>query len=139
MAVVLWLLLAEALYVRALRVLGGRGVRVPRSQILCWHLGLSLQAIALLSPLGGLGHELLSAHMVEHLLLADLGAPLLLAGARNPVLGFYLPREVLVPLARNRRLRIRLAAPTGKAAARVRAPRRTGRPPTSAKSARATR
>ena len=43
--------------------------------------------------------------MAEHILLADLGAPLLLAGLRNPVLAFFLPRGVLVPLARNRRLR----------------------------------
>src|SRR5918995_6206603 len=105
MAIVVWLLLAEALYVRALRVLAGRGVRVPRGQVACWHLGLLLQAIALLSPLGSLADELLSAHMAEHLLLADLGAPLLLAGLRNPVLGFFLPRDVLVAVARRRRLR----------------------------------
>ena len=43
--------------------------------------------------------------MAEHILLADLGAPLLLAGLRNPVLAFFLPRDVLVPLARDRRLR----------------------------------
>ena len=29
--------------------------------------------------------------MAEHLLLADLGAPLLLVGLRNPVLAFFLP------------------------------------------------
>jgi cytochrome c oxidase assembly factor CtaG len=105
MAIVAWLILAEGLYIRALRVLGRRGVAVPRGQIACWHIGLGLQAIALLSPIGSLADELLSAHMAEHLLLADLGAPLLLAGVRNPVLAFYLPREVLVPLARRRRLR----------------------------------
>src|ERR671910_2980218 len=105
MAIVVWLLLAEALYVRALRVLAGRGVRVPRAQVACWHLGLLLQAIALLSPLGSLADELLSAHMAEHLLLADLGAPLLLAGLRNPVLAFFLPRGALVAVARRRRLR----------------------------------
>src|ERR687897_2098976 len=105
MAIVVWLLLAEALYVRALRVLAGRGVRVPRGQVACWHLGLLLQAIALLSPLGSLADELLSAHMAEHLLLADLGAPLLLAGLRNPVLAFFLPRGALVAVARRRRLR----------------------------------
>ncbi|HZH23572.1 MAG TPA: cytochrome c oxidase assembly protein [Solirubrobacteraceae bacterium] len=105
MAILIWLIVAEALYVRALRVLGGRGVRVPRAQVACWHTGLALQAIALLSPLGALADELLSAHMAEHLLLADLGAPLLLAGLRNPLLGFFLPRPVLVALARRRRLR----------------------------------
>jgi len=102
MAILIWLIVAEGLYVRALRVLGGRGVRVPRLQVACWHLGLGLQAVALLSPLGSLADDLLSAHMAEHLLLADLGAPLLLAGLRNPVLGFFLPRELLVPLARSR-------------------------------------
>jgi cytochrome c oxidase assembly factor CtaG len=105
MAIVAWLIIAETLYVRALRVLGRRGVAVPRLQIVLWHIGLSLQAIALLSPLGSLADELLSAHMAEHILLADLGAPLLLAGLRNPVLAFFLPRDVLVGLARRRRLR----------------------------------
>src|SRR5215211_3236417 len=105
MAIVVWLILAEWLYVRALRVLGRRGVRVPRGQVACWHVGLGLQAIALLSPLGSLADDLLSAHMAEHLLLADLGAPLLLAGLRNPVLAFFLPRDVLVAVARRRRLR----------------------------------
>ena len=105
MAIVVWLIVAETLYARALRVLAGRGVRVPRRQIVLWHLGLGLQAVALLSPIGSLSDELLTAHMVEHILLADLGAPLLLAGVRNPVLAFFLPRDVLVPLARSRRLR----------------------------------
>jgi cytochrome c oxidase assembly factor CtaG len=105
MAILVWLIVAETLYVRALRVLGRRGVSVPRGQVVLWHLGLGLQAIALLSPIGSLADELLTAHMAEHILLADLGAPLLLAGLRNPVLAFFLPRDVLVPLARRRRLR----------------------------------
>jgi putative membrane protein len=92
---------AEALYLRALRVLRGRGVAVPRLQIWLWHLGIALWAIGFFSPLHGLSDDLLSAHMAQHLLIADLAAPLLLAGARNPVLAFLLPREVLVPLARS--------------------------------------
>ena len=39
--------------------------------------------------------------MAQHLLIADLAAPLLLVGVRNPVLGFYLPRAALVTLARS--------------------------------------
>src|SRR5215212_8815049 len=99
MAIVVWLIVAETLYVRALRTLARRGVAVPRLQVGLWHLGLALQAIALLSPIGSLAEDLLSAHMVEHILLADLGAPLLLAGLRNPVLAFFLPRSVLVARA----------------------------------------
>ncbi len=96
---------AEALYVRALRVLRGRGVAVPRGQVVLWHLGIALWAIGFFSPLHALGDELLSAHMAQHLLIADLAAPLLLAGARNPVLGFLLPRPALVTLARTGWLR----------------------------------
>jgi cytochrome c oxidase assembly factor CtaG len=92
---------AEALYLRALRVLRARGVTVPRGQIALWHAGIALWAVGFLSPIHGLSEDLLSAHMAQHLLIADLAAPLLLAGVRNPVLGFYLPRDVLVPLARS--------------------------------------
>src|SRR5918992_2595659 len=92
---------AEALYVRAMRVLRGRGVAVPRSQIALWHGGIVLWVIGFFSPLHGLGDDLLSAHMAQHLLIADLAAPLLLAGARNPVLGFLLPRPALMTLARS--------------------------------------
>ena len=92
---------AEALYLRALRVLKGRGVAVPRSQIALWHGGIALWVIGFFSPVHALSEDLLSAHMAQHLLIADLAAPLLLAGVRNPVLGFYLPRPALVTLARS--------------------------------------
>jgi putative membrane protein len=101
----LWILGAEALYLRALHILAGRGVAVPRAQVVLWHLGLALWTLALVGPPGQLAHESLTAHMAEHLLLADLGAPLLLAGMRNPVLAFLLPRPVLVTFARSPRLR----------------------------------
>ena len=58
-----------------------------------------------LLPLHPLSDDLLSAHMAQHLLIADLAAPLLLVGARNPVLGFLLPRPALVTVARSPRLR----------------------------------
>jgi len=96
---------AEGLYLRALSVLKSRGVAVPRGQIVLWHLGIALWVIGFFSPLHGLSDELLSAHMAQHLLIADLAAPLLLAGARNPVLGFLLPRPALVTVARSPWLR----------------------------------
>jgi cytochrome c oxidase assembly factor CtaG len=91
----------ELLYLRALRVLRGRGVAVPRAQVWLWHAGIALWAIGFFSPIHALSEDLLSAHMAQHLLIADLAAPLLLVGARNPVLGFYLPRPALVTLARS--------------------------------------
>jgi len=105
MAVVIWLVLLEGLYVRALRILRRRGVRVPRWQVAAWHGAMTLWIVGLLSPIDSLGDDGLAFHMLQHLLIADLAAPLMLVGLRNPVLAFFLPRDVLVPLARARRLR----------------------------------
>jgi putative membrane protein len=91
----------EWLYLRALHILRGRGVSVPTTQIVLWHMGIALWAIGFFSPIHTLGDDLLSAHMAQHLLIADLAAPLLLAGVRNPVLMFYLPRPALTTLARS--------------------------------------
>jgi putative membrane protein len=93
------------LYVRAVRVLRGRGYEVPRGQQAFWWGGIALTAIGLMGPADALADDLMSAHMVQHLLIADLAAPLILAGIRTPVLQFYLPKSVLVPLAHRRGLR----------------------------------
>lgn len=104
-AVIALILGATALYVRAVRVLGRRGYQVPVWQQVAWHGAVFLTAVALLSPLDGLGEDLLIAHMGQHLLIADISAPLMLVGIRSPVYAFLLPRPVLVPLARARALR----------------------------------
>jgi putative copper resistance protein D len=99
------LVLAEVLYLRAVRVLGARGYDVPFWQQVAWHAGVVLTAVGLLSPIDRLGEDLLSAHMAQHLLIADLAAPLLIVGLRSPVYAFFLPRPALVAVARRRRLR----------------------------------
>lgn len=99
-------LLAEALYIRAVQVLARRGYRVPFWQQAAWHAGVACNAIGLLSPLDALSEELLLAHMGQHLLIADLAAPLLLVGLRSPVYAFLLPRAALAKVARMRRLRL---------------------------------
>jgi cytochrome c oxidase assembly factor CtaG len=100
------LLLPGVLYVRAVRVLGRRGYRVPTPQQVCWFAGLASIGAALLSPLDELGEtDLLSAHMAQHLLIGDIAAPLLILGLRSPVYAFVLPRPVLAPLARSQPLR----------------------------------
>jgi cytochrome c oxidase assembly factor CtaG len=97
--------LLVAMYVRAVTVLRWRGYEVPTRQQALWYSGVALIALALIGPPDALSDDLLSAHMTQHLLLADIAAPLLLAGIRTPVLMFMLPRQVLVPLARNRPVR----------------------------------
>ena len=93
---------AAALYVRAARILAARGQRVPRAQQVAWWAGLGLTAAALVGPFDSYGEESMAAHMAQHLVVADLAAPLLIVGLRSPVLLFYLPRAVLVSLARSR-------------------------------------
>jgi len=89
--------------VRATRILGRRGYRVPAIQQAAWFGGLALMGVALLSPLDSLGEtDLLSAHMAQHLLIADLSAPLLVIGLRSPVYAFLLPRSMFAALARSR-------------------------------------
>jgi len=99
------LVLLAGLYVRAVGILARRGYRVPRRQQAFWWAGVALIAIGLLSPIDRWADDLLSAHMVQHMLLADLACPLLLAGLRTPVGLFLAPRPVLVALARRRWLR----------------------------------
>jgi cytochrome c oxidase assembly factor CtaG len=99
------LLLAGALYVRALRVLRRRRLHVSRGQQACWWIGLALLTVGLNGPLDAYDDVLLSAHMAQHQLIGDLAAPFLLAGMRAPLLLFYLPRPALVALARQRWLR----------------------------------
>lgn len=101
----LGLLALAALYVRAVRTLGRRGQGVPVLQQGFWWAGFACLAGAFFSPLDSLAPRAVSAHMGQHVLMADVAVPLMLIGLRNPVLFFFLPRSVLVPLARRRRLR----------------------------------
>ena len=109
-AVIALLGLAFVLYLRAVARLRGRGYRVPRLQQSAWYAGLGLMAVALVSPVDDLGQDLLGLHMAQHLLIADLAAPLVLAGLRWPMHVHLLPRPVLVAVARRRRLRRGLSA-----------------------------
>lgn len=55
--------------------------------------GLAVLVVALLSPVATYSHVLLSAHMVQHLLLTLVAAPLLVAGRPLLVLGATLPAD----------------------------------------------
>jgi len=103
--VIVLLLLFGGLYARAVRILARRGYEVPVRQQVSWWAGWSMQAIALLGPLDRYAPDLMSVHMSQHLLLADIAVPFLLIGIRTPVLVFIPPRPVLVALARQRTAR----------------------------------
>lgn len=82
--VILGVLAASTLYLRAIGPLRERfqdSAPVERTRVACFFLGLFAVVIALLSPLEPLADAyLLSAHMMQHLLLTLVVPPLLLYG-----------------------------------------------------------
>ena len=74
------------MYSRRARRRAARGAPVPAWRQGCWYGGLALMVATLISPLAHLADELFYAHMIEHLLLADLGALLLVLGLTGPLL-----------------------------------------------------
>jgi putative membrane protein len=63
-----------------------RKVATPAWRQWCFYGGLVLMAATLVSPLAHLSEELFLAHMLEHLLIADLGTLLIVLGLTGPVL-----------------------------------------------------
>ena len=70
-----------ALYWRRARTLARRGRPVPRLRAVSFAVGLLTLFVALASPVDTVGEErLFSVHMLQHLLLGDVGALLLVLG-----------------------------------------------------------
>ena len=93
------------LYVRAVRIARGRNLEVTTFQQCAFFGGVALWAIAIFSPVHALSEDLLSAHMAQHLMIAELGGPLILVGLRAPVIYFFLPKPAMVWLAHRKTLR----------------------------------
>lgn len=73
-------------------------------------LAVALATLPLLSPLDAVGDSyLLSGHMLQHVLIGDAAPALALVALRGPLLFFFLPGCVLLPLARMGWLRRLLA------------------------------
>jgi putative membrane protein len=86
--------LAAVAYARGVRELwrrAGPGRSVSRAQAGLFYLGLLTIVLALASPLDWIAHQLFAAHMVQHLLLMLVAAPLLVLGAPLLPLLFALP------------------------------------------------
>lgn len=68
--------------------------------------GVLVGVLAVVSPLDHVAdNELLSAHMLQHLLLGDVSPLLIVLGLRGPIAVFVLPRQPLRSFARVRALR----------------------------------
>jgi cytochrome c oxidase assembly factor CtaG len=114
--VILALLAAGFLYRRMYLRAAARSTKGPGvGHWLPYVCGLLTLAVALLSPLDPIGDKyLLSAHMMQHVLLSDIAPALLVLGLRSPVLPLGLSRRALVAVApggRSGRVLARLTSP----------------------------
>jgi cytochrome c oxidase assembly factor CtaG len=82
----------------------GRTDHAGWSRAVLFGSGLGLIVLALVSPLDAAGDEdLLSAHMLQHMLIADAGPALILVAVRGPLLAFLLPACAIRFTLRHRR------------------------------------
>ena len=79
----------------------GRGDLAGYDRLLLFFGGVALGPLALVSPLDPIGEEyLLSAHMLEHVLIGDAAVALAIVAIRGPLTFFLLPRSILAAAAR---------------------------------------
>ncbi len=82
-----------------------RSCRLDLDSVAGWRaggfmLGLFLIWLAIASPLSALDHEMLTAHMVQHLLLMTFAPPLILLGAPVKTLRYGLPHRLVQVMGR---------------------------------------
>jgi cytochrome c oxidase assembly factor CtaG len=83
-----------------LRLRRRRSEHASWARALLFAAGLAFVVVPLVSPLDHVGDEqLLSAHMLQHVLIGDAGPALLVVAVRGPLLFFLLPPLLLRPLA----------------------------------------
>lgn len=73
----------------------------PWTRTLLFVAGVTVTVLAIVSPIDRIGERYLQwVHMLQHVLIADLGIALTVLAARGPLTVFFLPRNLLAPLAR---------------------------------------
>jgi len=83
-----------------------RASLAPWTRIPIFVAGVLVTVLAIVSPIDAIGESYLqSVHMLQHVLIADLGVALTVVAVRGPLCVFLLPRNLLAPLARVGRLR----------------------------------
>src|SRR5262249_38851919 len=88
----------------------GRRDHAPWSRAALFGAALSIGVLALVSPIDAIGERsLLSVHMLQHVLIADVAAALAILALRGPLGLFAVPRPLLRGIGRSRSLRRGLA------------------------------
>jgi putative membrane protein len=112
---ILALLAASVLYARMYRRAAARSSAAGPGHWVPYVGGIMALAIALLSPLDAIGDRwLLSAHMLQHVLLSDVAPALIVLGLRSPVLPLGLmpaALRVIAPGGRSGRVLSLLTSP----------------------------
>ena len=85
-------------YHARVRTLAEQHRAVPGWRQVCFAAALLSLAVALSAPVDSLADELLVAHMVEHLVIGDLSALLIVLGLTGPLLAPLLRKRWLAPL-----------------------------------------
>lgn len=67
---------------------------IPIHQAASFFMGLVMLLIALVSPIDALGETQFSMHMIQHLILMIIAAPLIAYGLTKAALAFSLPRSI---------------------------------------------
>lgn len=91
---VLGIALAAFVYGRGVLSLRRSGHGPGTGKVVCFYAGLVVVVLSLVSPLDALAATLFSAHMVQHLMLILVAAPLLVIGAPVLPVMLALPRSV---------------------------------------------
>jgi putative membrane protein len=91
------LTLVAAAYALRATTLAREARAVPGWRAICFFAGIAVIAVAFVSPIAHIGEELVFAHMIQHLLLGDLAALLIVLGLTRSVLQ---PLLALRPVAR---------------------------------------
>jgi putative membrane protein len=97
---------AFAVYGRGFRRLRRRGRQyVSWGQAGLYLAGVTVGVVAVSPPVDSVADELLSAHMLQHLLIGDVMPLLLVLGVRGPMSVFFLPASLLRAVGRLRLLK----------------------------------
>lgn len=103
----LWLVGVRHVRTRSVGI--GQARPIPRSRSILFLAGLATLFVALCSPIDTYADDLFSLHMLQHLLIAFVAAPLLVLAAPGTLALRAAPpavrRRVLVPLLRSRPVR----------------------------------
>jgi putative membrane protein len=84
----------------------GRVDHAGRDRLALFLSGVAVVLLGIVSPLDAVAEEYLqSAHMLQHVLIADVGVALIVLSMRGPLAVFFLPRKLLRILARSDALR----------------------------------